>query len=222
MDEPGCALRALLRMLRVLVLPRGNDRVPLCARFLRHSAHSYPGTDRGLTVLPARPGVHPCLPDTAPHVPAASPIGRARRRIGLYVPQRSRQPDNPQPGLPRPRPLGAFLRGHQLELCIWLCRGLGVGPHPARHPSRARYGLTLGTEVPPRRCNIGWASADAWICSVSAGPDSIWRFLLPTKLAVAPGRTARCAVSRMPARSASLVFRNPHTPCVSTPGVCRH
>src|SRR5271169_4190518 len=159
-------------MLRVPVLPRGNDRVPLCARFLRHSAHSHPRTARGLTILPARTGVHPCVSDAATHVSAASPIRCARRGIGLYAFQRSRQPDNPQSGLPRPRPLGALLRGHQLELRIRFYRGLGVGPHPACLPSRTCHGLT---EKQRSRRDVAATNGLRPMLGVAASPRNLTR-----------------------------------------------
>ena len=90
-----------------------------------------PGPDHRLAVLRARSGVHPGLSDVAADVSAIAPVRGTRGRTGVHPPEWSLGPDHAQPVFPRHGALGTLLRSHQLELCVWVCGGMGLGPRPA-------------------------------------------------------------------------------------------
>src|SRR5208337_4434917 len=54
-------------------------------------------------------------------------LGRAGGGAGVHRAERGGSAHHAQPNLPRLGSLGTLRRGHQLELGVWLCRGMGLG-----------------------------------------------------------------------------------------------
>ena len=74
-----------------------------------------------------------------------------RRRTGVHLHQWSRCLDHAQRDLPRQGPLGALLRSHQLELRVWVYRGMGVGACATGSASSAGYSLERGPKRPLKK-----------------------------------------------------------------------